>query len=540
MWLTDRASVLTVNAACQVMEDLREDSATGPDKVPTRIIKQCAQALATPVYLLGMLILKTGRWPALYTMHWVACLYKEKSVFDPGNYRGVHMTAQFSKVLERFLGLAFLPTLSCEKSIGSNQFAYTKGRGARDALAYLVLSWLQAFRQKCSIALYMSDVSGAFDRVSACKLLEKLRARGMPEDVYAVVQSWLRKRTAHVIVGGSKSDPMALENMVFQGTVWGPPLWNSFYADARRPIQKAGFQESVFADDLNAWKKFAAGTSHERMLADMKICQGELHKWGAANSVTFDTDKEGMFILSRSKPHGESFDLLGVHFDCKLIMTNTVEELARTCSWKLKAILRTKRFNTGARLISLYKSQLLSFIEYRTSAIYHVCDTALALLDDVQDRILNVAGVSKIEALNNHKLAPLSVRRDVAMLGLIHRTVLGQGPVQFRSVFKADVRARRDGVGKHRLQLLPLPDHYSDFILPGSRPAQYIQNSAHGLVRVYNLLPASIVEASACVSSFQKALQALAQDRANSGRSDWESTLSPRVPMHRHPLRDLR
>ena len=32
-------------------------------------------------------------------------------------------------------------------------------------------------------------------------------------------------------------------------------------------------------------------------------------------------------------------------------------------------------------------------------------------------------------------LAPLSVRRDIAILGVIHRMVLGRGP-QFRELFK--------------------------------------------------------------------------------------------------------
>ena len=77
------------------------------------------------------------------------------------------MTAQFAKVLERFIGLVFLPILSSPQSIGENQFAYTKKRGARDAILFLVLPWLAAFREKASVALYMSDVSGAFDRVSA-------------------------------------------------------------------------------------------------------------------------------------------------------------------------------------------------------------------------------------------------------------------------------------------------------------------------------------------------------------------------------------
>ena len=163
----------------------------------------------------------------------------------------------------------------------------------------------------------MSDVSGAFDRVSANRLLEKLRARGMPQDLLDVISSWLRKRAAKVIVSGKESRSMVLKDMVFQGTVWGPPLWNSFYAESSRPIRKCDFQEIIFADDLNAWKKFTAGSSHADMLAGMKTCQGELHRWGSANQVSFDRDEEGMFILSRTKPHGASFDLLGVHFDCR-------------------------------------------------------------------------------------------------------------------------------------------------------------------------------------------------------------------------------
>ena len=538
-WLIDRGRTLHPLAARDIMKKLREDSAMGPDLVPTRIIKHCASSLAVPVYLLAMTILATGRWPDLYTIHWVACLHKKKSVCDPNNYRGVHMTAQFAKVLERFIGLIFLPVLTSPESIGKNQFAYVKERGARDAVAYLVLAWLAAFKEKASIALYMSDVSGAFDRVSASRLLSKLRAKGIPEDLLKVIQSWLRKRRAQVIVGGEASDSMALENMVFQGTVWGPTLWNSFYADSRRPIRMHDFSEIIFADDLNAWKKFGAGTEHHSMIHDMKRCQKELHKWGAANQVSFDKDKEGMYILSRRRPHGEDFKLLGIHFDCKLVMSATVEELAKSCRWKMKALLRTSRFNTGAALINLYKAQLLSYIEYRTAAIYHVCDSALALLDVVQDKVLRIAGMTKIEALNCANLAPLSVRRDIAMLGVIHRAAIGRGPEQLRYFFEADEDARRENRGRHRLQLKMLQHHGSDFVLPRSEPAQYIEYSAFGLIAVYNLLPADIVEASPTVREFQRALQSVVRQRANAGCSDWEVTLSPRRPLYRHPLRGL-
>ena len=67
-----------------------------------------------------------------------------------------------------------------EISISTHQFAYCPGGGSRDALAFLVVSWLLAFREKDQIALYVSDVSAAFDRVLKQRLLAKLAARGTP------------------------------------------------------------------------------------------------------------------------------------------------------------------------------------------------------------------------------------------------------------------------------------------------------------------------------------------------------------------------
>ena len=52
------------------------------------------------------------------------------------------MTAQLSKVVERVSKDLYVTYLAKTVSFGPNQFAYTEGRGARDALAHLVLSWI--------------------------------------------------------------------------------------------------------------------------------------------------------------------------------------------------------------------------------------------------------------------------------------------------------------------------------------------------------------------------------------------------------------
>ena len=161
-------------------------------------------------------------------------------------------------------------------------------------------------------------------------------------------------------MGGSQSTSLRLENMVFQGTVWGPMLWNIFYADAAVAIRSKDFTEIVFADDLNAFKRYEAKETNEVILGEMKMCQEELLAWGRASQVMFDAGKESRHILSRTQAYGDPFVLLGVCFDCKLLMSDSVYDLARNCRWRLKAILRAKWFNTSLRLTTLYKAQLLS------------------------------------------------------------------------------------------------------------------------------------------------------------------------------------
>ena len=331
----------------------------------------------------------TGRWPKLWIEHWVVPLYKKKAVFDPSNYRGIHLSSQLSKAMERLIGILWIPQVSQDSYIGSNQFAYRGGRGARDALAYVVPMWLEGFMRKRRFAMYLSDVSGAFDRVRAGRLLLKMRAKRIPEAIVAIVTSWLRGRQARVVVSGKKSACMDLINQVFQGTCWGPVLWNLFYEDSNEPIDKSGFVEVKFADDLNAFKEFEPKAKNKTLMEAIDGCQSSLHAWGRANQVAFDASKEGKRILSRTRPHGEPFLLLGILFDCKLLMDEAVHDLVSKCRWKLRTLLQNQRHFNANALVTLYKSKLLGFIEYRTSAIYHACDSTLMPLDSVQRRLLH-------------------------------------------------------------------------------------------------------------------------------------------------------
>ena len=99
------------------------------------------------------------------------------------------------------------------------------------------------------MGLYCSDVAGAFDRVDRELLTRKLRSSGLSLCFVRVLESWLDDRVAEVVIGGQAAAPAPLRNSVYQGTVWGPPLWNLHCESARHSVNECGFREVVYADD---------------------------------------------------------------------------------------------------------------------------------------------------------------------------------------------------------------------------------------------------------------------------------------------------
>ena len=213
---------------------------------------------------------------------------------------------------------------------------------------------------------------------------------------------------------------MVLQDMVFQGTVVGPDLWNSFFEDARQAINECLFTEVVYVDDLNAFRVFGHDADESDVMESIDACQTELHTWGRANQVALDPAKESKHILSLTHPVGDAFKLLGARFDGTLSMGETIAEIIHEVGWKLKTLQRTRRYYTDADLVLLYKAHFLSYLELRTPAIYHATCELLSRLDAVQTRFLRDAGLDEVAALMVFNLAPLSMRRDIAMLGVLH------------------------------------------------------------------------------------------------------------------------
>ena len=84
-----------------------------------------------------------------------------------------------------------------------------------------------------------------------------------------------------------------------------------------------------------------------------------------------------------------------------------VQETVSQASRKLTTILRTGRFHDVTRLVHVYKSKILPFVEYRTPAVYHAARTILGGIDAIQKRFLRECNLTEEDALLLFNLAPL-------------------------------------------------------------------------------------------------------------------------------------
>ena len=520
---------IRVRTVLKLLRDLDEHSGTGPDRLPARILKRCASELALPVTLLARKLLAEARWPECWRTHWVYPLHKKKSRADPKNYRGVHLTAQLSKVVERTIGTVFIPWAEKMSLYGPNQYAYSKGKGYKDTLIVNVCNWILLMEQGFMVGVYCSDVSGAFDRVERDRLCDKLRVSGLHHQVVAFLASWLEDRVSKVVLGGAHSPDEPLINSVFQGTVLGSPLRNLFYSDARRSVTSRGFTDTVFADDFNCWRPFPV--PHDDVPAaqatathELERAQHELHLWGQANRVIFDPSKESFHLLHRRFWSGENFKILGVIFDPALLMHAAACEIATEAGWRLQALLKVRRFFTTPELFQMYKAQVLSYIESSTPGLYHAAPTVLNRIDRVQRRFLRELGFSEVEALRRFRLAPLPCRRDMAMLGALHKVTLGLASAQMQALFPVIGHVLEAYLLQRLRRWRPL--HNRQLQTPCSRSStEQMKRSLFGVARCYNLLPQDLVDTNS-VKLFQRRLQWGLRKCADSGLEDWKLLFS--------------
>ena len=190
--------------------------------------------------------------------------------------------------------------------------------------------------------------------------------------------------------------------------------------------------------------------------------------------------------------------------DTDLRMHSCIEQLLSKIRPKNTAILRTRGYYCVPDLITQFKTHIWCLIEVNIGGYFHACTSLLDKLDHAQNRFLCERGPSPADAFLDFNFAPPKLRRNIAVLGLLHKRVIGKCHPAYERLFPCYSQRFPEGRGfGHNKQL------YNHFVEISAHQSLY-NRSVFGMTDIYNNLPQHVVDAVS-VTSFQSYLTHIAR-----------------------------
>ena len=125
------------------------------------------------------------------------------------------------------------------------------------AITWVKSDILKAMDNQQVTCLMLLDLSTAFDTVSHCMLLNRLKYMiGVTGQALSWLESYLSDRSQHVIIGECRSKLAVLEQGVPQGSILGPLLFTLYITLLGRISRESGISFQSYVDDQQNYVSF--------------------------------------------------------------------------------------------------------------------------------------------------------------------------------------------------------------------------------------------------------------------------------------------
>ena len=122
---------ITIDMAKKAVSQMKAGKAPGQSGIVVEMKRAAGDMGASMVRDLAAAIIRIGKVPSDWEQRFIVCLYKGKGeAVERGNYRGLKLTEQVMKVLERTVDGLVRQLVSIDDS----QFGFVPGRGTTDVI----------------------------------------------------------------------------------------------------------------------------------------------------------------------------------------------------------------------------------------------------------------------------------------------------------------------------------------------------------------------------------------------------------------------
>ena len=174
------------------------------------------------------------------------------------------------KLLETIIRDHMVEFLVKHKLINTSQHGFLKARSCLTKLLCFLEEITKWVDDESPVDVVYLDFQKAFDKVPLQRLLLKLKAHGIGNDVINWIEKWLTHRRQSVIVDGEISNWKSVLSGVPQGSILGPILFLIYiYIYINDLEDDISSNVLTFADDTKVFRKGTSDTDKQSLQDDL-------------------------------------------------------------------------------------------------------------------------------------------------------------------------------------------------------------------------------------------------------------------------------
>ena len=338
------------------LNTLDPNKSTGPDELPTKILKMIAILIAEPLTKLFNKSLTTSMFPNLWKNANITPIFKRKgSASDPHNYRPISLLCCLSKILEKIVFRHIYSHLTDNSLLSDTQSGYRPHHSTQLQLAYMTDSLYKALDKGHDFTAIYLDVTKYFDRIWHKGLLFKC------ENDYFIsgsllnwLKSYLTDRRHRVKIGNAFSTTLTINAGCPQGSVLGPLLALLYLNGLSSQMQNTAL---FYADDISLYASYTPNTMTQT-LNSLQTDLNMIENYGKQWAITFSPSK----TLTQTF-HSRTNQITPILYFCgqPVTRTDTHKHLGLTISNDLRF---HAHINTIVRKVNIALSPLYPIVKF--------------------------------------------------------------------------------------------------------------------------------------------------------------------------------